>query len=120
MLAFLLLFLCCAKVFLKQRLFQFLPTYKTKEKTELGKKKNAFNFFSLLGDDNGRLDAARALLRVHEEVLAGLLGLPRHLARGFVVVELLDDEALGVLELLLGLEADGCKFFLSFFFFGKS
>lgn len=68
---------------------------------------NRFFFFSLLlGDHDGQLDAAAALLRVGKVVLPGLLGLPGDFPGGLVVVELLDDEALGVLKLLLGLEAD--------------
>ena len=70
----------------------------------------------VLGDLDGQLDAAAALLGVDEEVLADLLGLPGDLARGLVVVELLDDETLGVLELLLGLEANRWKRFSSFIF----
>ena len=70
----------------------------------------------VLGDLDGQLDAAAALLGVDEEVLADLLGLPGDLARGLVVVELLDDETLGVLELLLGLEANRWKRFRVLFF----
>ena len=67
---------------------------------------NKIHFFLLLGDHDGHLDAAAALLGVSKVVLAGLLRLPRDLARRLVVVELLEDEALGVLKLLLGLQAD--------------
>ena len=62
--------------------------------------------FLLLGDLDRHLDAAGALFGVDEKVLPRLLCLPRDFARGLVVVELLDDESLGLLELLLGLEAD--------------
>lgn len=73
-------------------------------------KNSQYFFLFSLGDHHRRLDAAAALLRVDEIVLPRLLCLPRHLPRRLVVVELLDDEALGVLELLLGIEADRCFF----------
>ena len=100
---------------MREREFLF-PITKGKKACSSGRENNSF-FCSLLGNNDGHLDAAAALFRVDKVVLAGLLRLPRDLARGLVVVELLDDEALGVLKLLLGLEADRlCSFF--FFFFG--
>ena len=89
---------------MREREFLF-PITKGKKAWSSGRENNSF-FCSLLGNNDGHLDAAAALFRVDKVVLAGLLRLPRDLARGLVVVELLDDEALGVLKLLLGLEAD--------------